>query len=84
MFNECFSLEELNLFNFDIRKTIFMTGIFAGFSSLKFLDILNFNTNNMRYMFYECVSLEEIIISNFDTENIDNMSYLFFKYLSIK
>ena len=59
MFNECFSLEELNLSNFDIRKTIFMTGIFAGFSSLKFLDILNFNTNNMRYMFYECVSLEE-------------------------
>ena len=54
MFNECFSLEELNLSNFDTRKTIFMTGIFAGCSSLKFLDILNFNTNNMRYMFYEC------------------------------
>ena len=30
MFNECFSLEELNLSNFNTRKTIFMTGIFAG------------------------------------------------------
>ena len=30
MFNEYFSLEELNLSNFDTRKTIFMTGIFAG------------------------------------------------------
>jgi surface protein len=56
MFSECFSLKELNISNFDKRKTIFMTGIFAGFSFLKFLDILNFNTNNvknMRYMFYE-------------------------------
>ena len=35
MFNECFSLEELNISNFDTRKTIFMTGIFAGCSSLK-------------------------------------------------
>ena len=35
MFNECFSLEELNLSNFDTRKTTFMTGIFAGCSSLK-------------------------------------------------
>ena len=77
MFSECFSLKELNISNFDKRKTIFMTGIFAGFSSLKFLDILNFNINNMRYMIYECVSLEEIIISN--TENIDDMSYLFYK-----
>ena len=29
-------------------------------------------------MFYESLSLEEIIISNFDTENIDDMSYLFY------
>ena len=35
MFNECFSLKELNLSNFDTRKTIFMTDIFAGCSSLK-------------------------------------------------
>ncbi len=63
MFSECFSLKELNISNFDKRKTIFMTGIFAGFSSLKFLDILNLyinNVKNMRYMFYECISLEEI------------------------
>ena len=63
MFNECVSLEELNFSDFDARKTKFMTGIFAGFSSLKFLDILNLyinNVKNMRYMFYECISLEEI------------------------
>ena len=41
MLNECVSLEELNFSDFDARKTKFMTGIFAGFSSLKFLDILN-------------------------------------------
>ena len=57
-----------------------MTGMFAGCYFLKFLDILNFNTNNvknMSYMLYECTSLEEIIISNFNTKNVDDMSYLF-------
>ena len=33
MFNECFSLKELNLSNFDTSKTQFMIGMFAGCSS---------------------------------------------------
>ena len=46
-----------------------MSGMFSRCSSLKELNLSNFNTNNvtnMRYMFYECSSLKELNLSNFN------------------
>ena len=31
----------------------------------------------MSYMFYECSSLKELNLNNFNTNNVTNMSYMF-------
>ena len=57
-----------------------MGSMFYGCSSLRELNLSNFNTNNvtyMRYMFYGCSSLKELNLSNFNTNNVTNMSYMF-------
>ena len=49
-------------------------------SSLKELNLSNFNTNNvteMGGMFFGCSSLEELNISNFNTNNVKNMFGMF-------
>ena len=51
-------------------------------SSLKNIDLSNFNTQNitnMSYMFGECNSLKNIDLSNFNTQNVTNMCYMFFE-----
>ena len=51
--------------------------MFYGCSSLKELNLNNFNTNNvidMCWMFYGCSSLKELNLNNFDTNNVINMS----------
>ena len=56
--------------------------MFSVCSSLKELNLSNFNTNNvtdMYSMFYECSSLNELNISNFNTNNVTNMRYMFSK-----
>ena len=50
-----------------------MNAMFYGFSSLKELNINNFNSNNvndMGFMFSRCSSLEELNLSNFNTNNV--------------
>ena len=50
--------------------------MFNGCSSLKELNLFNFNINNetkINYMFYGCSSLETLNISNFKTTNIKNI-----------
>ena len=57
-----------------------MSSIFYGCSSLKELNLNNFNTNNvtnMRGMFSGCSSLKELNLNDFNTNNITNMSYMF-------
>ena len=57
-----------------------MNWMFCGCSSLKELNLSNFNTNNvnnMEYMFSECSSLNELNLSNFNTNNVSNMRYMF-------
>ena len=59
-----------------------MSGMFYGCSSLKELNLNNFNTNNvtnMRYMFYGCSSLKELNLNNFNTNNVTDMSGMFSK-----
>ena len=49
-------------------------------SSLKYLDLSNFNiqnVKNMRCMFSNCSSLTNINLSNFNAQNITNMEFIF-------
>ena len=55
--------------------------MFSGCSSLKELNINNFNTinvNNMEGMFYGCSVLNELNLYNFNTNNVTNMQYMFY------
>jgi len=57
-----------------------MSEMFSRCSSLKQLDLSNFNTNkvtDMREMFYECKSLEELNIYNFNFDNVKDMRRMF-------
>ena len=57
-----------------------MALMFHDCSSLKELNISNFNTNNvktMKCMFYGCSSLKELNISNFNTKNVTRMNGMF-------
>ena len=54
--------------------------MFRGCSSLKELNLSNFNTNNvtdMKYMFSGCSSLKELNLNNFNTNNVIDMRYMF-------
>ena len=54
--------------------------MFSGCSSLKELNLSNFNTNNvtnMNSMFSGCSSLKELNLSNFNTNNVTNMRWMF-------
>ena len=58
--------------------------MFCGCSSLKELNLNNFNTNNvtnMSRMFSGCSSLKELNLNNFNTNNVTNMSYMFSRCL---
>ena len=57
-----------------------MSGMFNGCSSLKEIDLSNFNTDNvtdMRDMFNGCSSLKEINLSNFNTNKVTDMGCMF-------
>ena len=61
--------------------------MFFGCSSLKELNLSNFNTNkvtDMRSMFSDCSSLEELDISNFNTNHVEVMEWMFFRCSSLK
>ena len=54
--------------------------MFRGCSSLKKLNLNNFNTNNVtsvRGMFRGCSSLKELNLNNFNTNNVTDMSCMF-------
>ena len=51
-----------------------MSEIFFNCSSLKELNLQNFNTNNvtnMSYMLYECSSLNELNLNKFNANNVE-------------
>ena len=59
----------------------------VGCSSLKELNLSNFNTYNvinMNKMFERCSSLKEINFPNFNTNNIINMSFMFKRCWSLE
>ena len=57
-----------------------MDYMFYGCSSLKELNLNNFNTNNvtnMGYMFCKCSSLKQLNLNNLNTNNVTYMGYMF-------
>ena len=69
MFDNCKSLTNLNLSNFNTQNVTNMSSMFAGCNSLTNLNLSNFNTQNvtnMSYMFLGCQSLtkENLITKN--------------------
>ena len=55
--------------------------MFSRCSSLRELNLSNFNTNNvtdMECMFEKCSSLKELNLSNFNTNNVTQMIGMFF------
>ena len=57
-----------------------MSHMFNGCSSLKELNLNNFNTNNVTNMsniFYECLSLEIINLDNFYIYKVEDMNNMF-------
>ena len=57
-----------------------MAWMFLGCSSLRELNLSNFNTNivtDMARMFSGFSSLKELNLSNFNTNNVTDMEYMF-------
>ena len=55
--------------------------MFKNCSSLKNINLSNFNTNKVNdisYMFYECSSLININLSNVNTNKVSDISYIFY------
>ena len=58
-----------------------MSLMFKNCSSLKNINLSNFNTNKVNdisYMFYECSSLINIDLSNFNANKVTDISYIFY------
>ena len=80
MFYYCYTLEKLDLQNFNTTNVTNMRNIFHLCRNLTELNIQSFNTINvtdMRYMFAECSSLTKLNIQSFNTSNVTNMDGMF-------
>ncbi|HAV1280271.1 TPA: BspA family leucine-rich repeat surface protein, partial [Listeria monocytogenes] len=80
MFQNCTSLEKLDISNFDTSSVTVMNYMFQNCTSLEEQDVSNFDTSSvtdMQGMFRNCTSLKEQDVSNFDTSSVTNMSYMF-------
>ena len=79
MFCFCESIEEAKIKK-HISNVTNMMHMFYGCSSLKKLNLDNFNTKNvtdMVAMFANCSSLKKLDLSNFNTSKVTNMSSMF-------
>lgn len=80
MFQNCESLEALDLSTFNTENVTNMYGMFQSCTSLKSLNLSSFNTSKvkqMRYMFKNCESLTALDLSCFNTENVKDYEYMF-------
>lgn len=80
MFQDCESLEALNLSTFNTENVTNMYGMFQFCKSLKSLNLSSFNTSKvkqMEYMFQNCESLTALDLSRFNTENVKNYEHMF-------
>ena len=87
MFENCYSIEKLNLVSFNTSKVTDMTNMFNGCSSLQILNLSSFDTGivaNMSGMFNGCGSLTSLDLSSFYTPNVTNMSGMFYNCTSLE
>ena len=80
LFNDCSSLINIDLSNFNTNNINNMCYMFNDCSFLLNINLSNFNTNkvtDMSFMFNECSSLLNINLSNFNTNNVTNMCCMF-------
>ena len=75
-------LNSLNL-KFYRNNVTDMNGMFCGCSSLKELNLNNFNTD-MNGIFCGCSSLKELNLNNFNTNNVTKMNGMFRGCSSLK
>ena len=87
MFNDCKSLESLDLSYFDTSQVTSMKFMFTGCGSLESLDLSHFDTSNvtsMDSMFSCCTRLKSLNLSHFDTSQVTDMSHMFIGCNSLK
>lgn len=80
MFQDCESLEALDLSTFNTENVTNMYGMFESCKSLKSLNLSSFNTSKvtlMVHMFNNCESLTALDLSRFNTENVKDYKYMF-------
>lgn len=80
MFQDCESLEALDLSTFNTENVTNMYGMFQFCTSLKSLNLSSFNTSKVKqmgYMFQNCESLTALDLSRFNTENVKNYEHMF-------
>lgn len=87
MFENCSSLKEIDLSNFETKNVYYMNDMFMNCSSLKTIDTSKFNTakvKDMQFMFYNCSSLQTLDVSNFNTSNVTDMTNMFYNCKLLK
>ena len=87
MFENCTSLKEIDLSNFETKNVYHMNDMFMNCSSLKTIDTSKFNTakvKDMKFMFYNCSSLQTLDVSNFNTSNVTDMTNMFYNCKLLK
>ena len=80
MFQDCSSLEKLDLSKFDTSNVLDMSYMFCGCNGIVELDLFNFvtgNVVNMEYMFTHCISLTKLNLSNFNIKNVSTINSTF-------
>ena len=87
MFQDCESLEALDLSTFNTENVTNMYGMFQFCKSLKSLNLSSFNTSKvkqMEYMFQNCESLTALDLSSFNSKEILNTSIMFSGCFALK
>ena len=80
MFQNCSSLQNVNVAGFNTEKVTTFQYMFSGCSALTGIDVTGFNTakvGDMRYMFQNCSSLSALDVSSFTMESISYLDYMF-------
>lgn len=86
MFQDCESLEALDLSTFNTENVTSMYAMFNSCKSLKSLNLSSFNTSKvtlMGFMFNDCESLTALDLSSFNTENISDYGHMFYRCKSL-
>ncbi|MBQ7415360.1 MAG: BspA family leucine-rich repeat surface protein [Prevotella sp.] len=80
MFQDCSSLTNIDLSNFNTQNVTDMYQMFCFCSALTSLDVSGFNTENvtnMSGMFTACRTLTSLDVRNFNTQNVTDMTWMF-------